>query len=202
MNFLAHLLLGGEDADAQVGSILGDFLKGGIPPELPPAMAESVRLHRRVDSFCDSHPSFQRSRRRIPVPRRRFAGIVIDLSYDHLLARHWHHWCGHSLDDYARRAYARLLVHRRHQPDAMRRVVSAMAAGDWLGSYRNLAAVATALDRIALRFRRPTPLPGAVTDVERAYAGLEQDFLEFFPAVLEHSRRLRAAARQPPPNPL
>lgn len=195
MNFLAHLLLGGEDAEAQVGSILGDFLKGSIPPQLPPAVAESVRLHRAVDAFCDGHPAFQCSRRRIQGPRRRFAGIVVDLSYDHLLARHWQRWCEQPLDDYARRAYARLLAHRRHQPEAMQRVVSAMAAGDWLGSYRSLAALATALDRIALRFRRPTPLPGAVADVERAYAGLEQDFLEFFPAVLEHSRRRRAGRR-------
>ena len=191
MNFLAHLLLGGDEAEAQVGSILGDFLKGGIPPELPPAVARSVRLHRQVDSFCDRHPAFQRSRRRIGPRRRRFGGIVVDLAYDHFLARHWRRWSPEPLDDYARRAYARLQAHRGLQPEPMRRVIAAMTAGDWLGSYRSLAAVAISLDRIALRFRRPTPLPGAVVDLERAYAGLEQDFLEFFPAVVEHSRRLR-----------
>ena len=197
MNFLAHLLLGGDDAEAQVGSILGDFLKGGIPAELPPAVAASVRLHRQVDSFCEQHPAFRRSRRRIGPRRRRYAGIVVDLAYDHFLARHWERWCPERLDDYAHRAYARLQAHPGHQPESMRRVTAAMAAGDWLGSYRRLAAIATALDRIALRFRRPSRLPGAVVDLERAYAGLQQDFLEFFPAVLEHSHRLRSQPGRP-----
>ena len=191
MNFLAHLRVGGDSEDDMVGSVLGDFVKGRVPDSLPAALRRGVLLHRRVDRFTDDHPVCRRSRQRLGPRRRRVAGIVVDLCYDHLLARHWERWAEEPLADFAARAYRVLDRRRGHQPEAMRRVAAAMARGDWLGSYRELAGLAVALDRVALRFRRPTNLAGAVVDVERAYAGLERDFEAFFPELLAFASRTR-----------
>lgn len=92
MNFLAHAVLAGDDAADRIGGLLGDFVKGPLPAGLPPALASGVALHRAIDGFADHHPAFLASRARIGARRRRVAGALVDLFYDHLLARDWGEW--------------------------------------------------------------------------------------------------------------
>ena len=89
MNFLAHALLSGEAEADRVGGLMGDFVKGPLPAGLPPDLAAGVALHRAIDSFADRHPAFAASRARVSPGRRRVGGILVDLFYDHLLARDW-----------------------------------------------------------------------------------------------------------------
>lgn len=89
MNFLAHTVLAGIDEADRIGGLLGDFIKGPLPAGLPPALASGVALHRAIDGYADRHPAFLASRARISSRRRRVAGVLVDLFYDHLLARDW-----------------------------------------------------------------------------------------------------------------
>ena len=89
MNFLAHALLAGNDPALIVGGVVGDWIKGPLPGPLPPDLARGVALHRAIDSHAETHPAFQRSRNRVAPDRRRYAGILVDIFYDHLLARDW-----------------------------------------------------------------------------------------------------------------
>ncbi len=86
MNYLAHFYLSGEDPHWRVGGLMGDFLRGPVPEALPPGVRAGVMLHRRIDAYTDAHPVVGRSRRRVRPALRRFAGIVVDMSYDHFLA--------------------------------------------------------------------------------------------------------------------
>lgn len=100
MNFLAHALLAGEDPALLVGGVIGDWIKGSLPGVLPEDIAKGVALHRAIDNFAESQPAFRRSRSRISMGRRRYAGVLVDVFYDHLLARNWaaiHHG---ALDEY------------------------------------------------------------------------------------------------------
>lgn len=186
MNYLAHLYLAGDDEQALVGNLLGDFVKGRLE-NLPysGAVRRGIRQHRLVDSFSDAHPLVLQSKRRISGERRRYAGIIIDLAYDHFLARHWEPLTGGDLESFCDRAYRILEDARPWLPDPMPRVVGRMSADDWLGSYRRLDNVGLALDNIARRFRRPTTLPGAQIELEACYPALEQDFLAFFPELVQ-----------------
>ena len=95
MNFLAHAYLGGKVAEHRLGGFLGDFVKGPLdnaPGGLPAEVLAGVELHRRLDSFAETHPAFCHSRERISPARRRVAGIMVDLFYDHFLARDWAEW--------------------------------------------------------------------------------------------------------------
>lgn len=185
MNYLAHLYLAGDQEPALIGNLLGDFVKGRVEnlPYSPP-IRRGIRQHRLVDSYSDSHPLVLRSKRRISPLRRRYAGIIIDLCYDHFLALHWSRLADTELEDFCRHAYRVLGEARPWLPAPMPLVVSRMIEGDWLGSYRQLDNVGRALDNIARRFRRPTPLPGAQQELERHYHDLEQDFLAFFPQLV------------------
>jgi acyl carrier protein phosphodiesterase len=182
MNFLAHAALAGPDKADRLGAMLGDFVKGLLPAGLPPSVAAGVELHRRIDSFADTHPAFRRSRARVSPGRRRVAGIMIDLFYDHFLARHWAGYFSQPLEEFTAETYAIMADHPELLPPRLAQLLPYMQAGDWLASYSALDSVASALDRIGQgRLPAPNPLPGSAAELEAGYQGFEQDFLSFFP---------------------
>ena len=187
VNYLAHALLAGPDDDCRFGGIIGDFVKGPLSDE-PAGLAEGVLrgivLHRKIDGFADGHPAFRRSRQRIGGVRRRYAGVIVDLFYDHFLAVFWSRYCTTPLEAFAAEVYA--LLEQRPLPGRLATIFPRMREEDWLTGYRRPEAVALALDRIAeLRARPGNPLAGAGEELVREYHGLASDFLEFFPAVEE-----------------
>jgi len=181
MNYLAHLYLSPPDEDAWLGSLLGDFVKGTIGERYAPPVAAAIRLHRRIDSFTDAHAAVQRSRSRISRARRRYAGIMIDMFYDHFLARSWEEFHDEPLAAFSARVYALLERRRGELPERLQTVAAHMAANDWFGSYASAATIHGALDRISSRLRRANRLAGAGEELLADYAGFEADFRAFLP---------------------
>ncbi|MFD2980371.1 ACP phosphodiesterase, partial [Klebsiella pneumoniae] len=81
--------LGGPAPQQLLGSLYGDFVKGSLEGRFAPALEAAIRLHRQIDSYTDRHPVVLAALARFPRERRRFAGIVLDVFFDHCLARHW-----------------------------------------------------------------------------------------------------------------
>lgn len=182
MNFLAHAVLAGPAPDDRCGGVAGDFVKGLLPGELPAGLAAGVMLHRRIDSFAETHPAFRASRARVSGARRRLAGIMVDLFYDHFLAVHWARFGSGSLEQYVAALYTELDDAAAVLPAGFREILPRMREHNWLLSYRSSAAVADALDRMArYRLRHPNNLTGAGSELLADYAGYEADFLAFFP---------------------
>lgn len=188
VNYLAHLYLADDCDDSLIGNLLGDFVKGRPEGRYARSIAEGIRFHRRIDSFCDAHPVTGSSRNRIGPQRRRFAGIIVDVCYDHFLARHWQRFHTRDLPDFSGRIYSVLEGNRRLLPERLNRMLPFMISEDWLGSYVHLQGVAAALDRIAGRLTRGERFMSAVTEIESNYETLEKDFLSFFPDLVEFSR--------------
>ena len=181
MNYLAHLYLAEQSSEGLLGSLLGDFVKGRLDDRYPETIRRGIALHRAIDSFTDAHPLHLESRNRIGSERRRYAGIIIDVCYDHFLCSHWTEYSSESLACFSERVYGILRDHRDALPDRLRRMVPHMIADDWLGSYAELENVGRALDGIARRITRSNPLAGAVVEIEANYGALEGDFRRFFP---------------------
>jgi acyl carrier protein phosphodiesterase len=197
LNYLAHLLLAEHDADGFLGALLGDRVKGNPDPGLAPGIRRGIVLHRRIDSYTDAHPVHRRSRRRFEAPRRRFAGVIVDVCYDHFLARDWERHAPGTLDAFADRVYRSIEGRRAMQSAAMRTLTGRMIERDWLRSYSDPASVSRALDAIAhRRLRDPAPLLGVGADIGGRYAALAADFAEFFPDLARHAARVRATLRR------
>ena len=189
MNFLAHVLLAGARPSDQIGGLLGDFVKGPLPCGLPPELARGVALHRFVDRSTDCHPLFIRSCQRISPERRRFAGIIIDMVYDHFLATHWHCYCDIPLVRYSQDFYQLLTEYWSFFPEGSFNMLAAMQRQDWLCGYADLAMIGRSLDHISrVRLKRANSLVGAIVELEAHYAGLEQDFRGFMPDMLRACR--------------
>ena len=135
MNYLAHLFLAGPEPEALLGALMGDFVKGVLDERYPAAITRALALHRRIDTFTDAHPVTAASRARISPERRRFAGIMVDLFYDHFLARHWDEHAREPLDAFTARVYALLEQHDALLPERLRSIAPRMAQADWLASY-------------------------------------------------------------------
>jgi acyl carrier protein phosphodiesterase len=197
MNFLAHAYLAPASGAFRAGNLIADFLPGRIERlEVPSAVADGIRLHRHIDGFIDNHPIALRSRRRLPTARRRAAGIIVDMAYDHFLARHWHDFHTEPLNRFAERCYAEAHAQAHWLPAYGRRTLTRMRHDDWLSSYTHSRSLAIALDRMAERLTRPQLLRGSGVDVDSAYAGLEADFQAFMPEAIAASQRWYVAHRR------
>lgn len=194
MNYLAHLVLAGDDPADRLGGLAGDFVKGTLPGSLPADLAAGVSLHRAIDRYADAHPAFRRSRGRVSMLRRRYAGVMVDMFYDHFLAVHWARYRDEPLRAYAytREVYALVARRAGELPASFVEVAPRMAAQDWLAGYGDPLVIATALDRMSqFRIRRDNPLAGGGRELLDSYAGFEADFLDFFPDAQHFTARLR-----------
>lgn len=180
MNYLAHLHLGGAQPGALLGSLYGDFVKGPLGGRWPADIEAGIRLHRQIDAFTDSHPLVLQAKQRFPRERRRYAGILIDLFFDHCLAAHWHEYADEPLQDFTARVY-QVLREEPELPAKLALIVPRMAAQDWLGSYREFAVMEQVVAGMSRRLSRPEGLAGGVAELERLYVPLQQDFREFYP---------------------
>jgi acyl carrier protein phosphodiesterase len=188
MNFLAHLYLADRRPDALLGSLMGDFVKGPLQGRFPPELTRALSQHRKVDAFTDAHPMVRVSRARMPPARRRFAGIMVDVFYDHFLALQWEDYADQPLEAFAHEVYALLRTREAILPERLRRIAPLMAQFDWLTSYRRVEAVHVALDRMGERLKRGNALLGAGSELMANYAGLEADFRAFFPELVRFAR--------------
>ncbi len=190
MNYLAHLHLGGEHPEQLLGSLYGDFVKGPLAGQWPAPIEASIRLHRRIDVFTDAHPLVVAARSRFPAARRRYAGILIDLFFDHCLALHWQHFAAQPLDEFTGQVY-RVLAAEPALPPRLAMIAPRMAAQDWLGSYRDFAVLEQVLRGMQRRLSRPEGLDGALAELEQLYQPLSEDFLAFYPQLQAAVERLR-----------
>lgn len=187
MNFLAHLYLADINNDSPIGQLLGDFVKGRAIYGYNSRIQAAVKFHRKIDSFCDTHPITRISRNRVAPRRRRFAGIVVDLCYDHFLAHRWRRYHPRPLADFTRSVYAALAQDSTPRPEGFAAVLSRMIACDWLGSYVDLDKVALALDRTAARLSRGERFKGGIDDIVSNYRDFRDDFDAFFPRLVQFS---------------
>ena len=173
--------------------MLGDFVKGPLPAGLSPELASGVALHRAIDSFAERHPAFVSSRQRVGAKRRRVAGVLVDLFYDHLLARDWADYGSGTLEDYVQEVYVSLSEYHECLPDSAREMSRLMHQQNWLCAYRDLSSLGRVIDRMSVyRFRRENPLAGGVEEFLADAEGFASDFRCFMPDALVFAASWRA----------
>lgn len=160
---------------------MGDFVKGRLDRRYPSAIEQAILVHRRIDSFTDRDATVRVSRRRIDPSYRLLRGILIDVFYDHFLARNWSRYSSERLEDFTVRVYRALEEYHARFPAPLDRIALRMAAEDWLSSYRELDGIADVLARMSRRLSRPNALGRGVRELELHYADFEADFREFLP---------------------
>ncbi|QOR38845.1 DUF479 domain-containing protein [Billgrantia diversa] len=182
MNFLAHAWLarGGSD-DFLYGNLIADGVKGSDLSAWSEEVASGIRHHRRVDAYVDAHPAVLAARRRAPVAYRRYAGIALDLVWDHFVAREL------ALDRNESRLVLRSyrVLGRHPAPARLERMVPVLVAQDWLHRYADFGFTCDAVRGMGQRLSRPNRLAALVPWLKEDYDGLERDFQHLWPAVAD-----------------
>ena len=188
MNYLAHLHLGGNAPAQLLGSLYGDFVKGPLAGRFPADIEHAIAVHRRIDAYTDSHPLVLQAKARFPQARRRTAGILLDLFFDHCLARHWQCYADVPLNQFTERVY-RVLDNEPALPERLAYIAPRMAAQDWLGSYQEFAVLQQGLLGMSRRLSRPQMLEGAMAELRELYEPLTEDFHAFYPELHGFARQ-------------
>src|SRR5690606_34877755 len=174
MNFLGHLLVSGEAPLVIVGNFMADAVKGRDLSSWSAGLRKGIRMHRRIDSFTDNHPLTLQGRERLRAHAGKYAGVALDLFYDHALAVSWHRLSEEPLADFAQRMYGLLERHAHLMPARTQYMLPHMVRNDWLTSYATIPGLARALNGLAAR------VPGG-----EALSGAEQVLLAHYSAFVE-----------------
>ncbi|CAI8785145.1 acyl carrier protein phosphodiesterase [Pseudomonas sp. IT-196MI5] len=187
MNYLAHLHLGGQRPGQMLGSLYGDFVKGRLQGQFAPEIEGAIQLHRSIDVFTDRHPLVDVALSRFSLTRRRYAGIVLDVFFDHCLARDWTLYADRPLALFTSDVY-RVLSSERQLPERLAKIAPHMVANDWLGSYQEFEVLEQVLRGISRRLTRPEELAAAMQELRRLYEPLSEDFSLFYPQLQAFAR--------------
>lgn len=195
MNYLAHAWLARHSDDAILGALLGDFVFGqSVLQDWRASVRVEIVRHRRIDRYTDDHPAVVEARS-LFTGLRRYAGIVLDVYFDHCLARDWLRWNDAPISDFTTRVYRVLREHRDELPPRLHAIAPRMAAHDWLGSYAVRDNVDGAVHGIATRLSRNGDKLVACLDVLRdREVEVDAAFEAFFPELIEASEAMRLAS--------
>ena len=187
MNFLAHLYLAQGDEDLMLGALLGDFVRGRQAlRSYRPGIRDGIRLHRRVDTITDDSHQVKALRRKFPGEFRRYAGIVIDLAFDHELARNWSLYSSCDLHQFDLEVRDLLSRHDSQAPEELKRFMAYADRRGLFANYRHEKEMLFSLAGLGTRLKRANPLHR----VGEIWPGLKQDvrgsFVSFFPQIQSH----------------
>ena len=197
MNWLAHLFLSEPEVEHRLGNLLADLVKGKARAALPPGIQRGIACHQAIDAFTDTHAIVQRSKRRIGEEHGRFAGILVDMFYDHFLARNWEQYASMPLEQFTAEIYQSFRGYAAADlPEEARDLLARMSTTDLLGSYASLTGIAAALRRLSrrleIRLGRTFALERATGELEVHYSAFGQDFAAFFPELRAYVEARRA----------
>jgi len=188
MNYLAHIYLAQHSDKAMLGALLGDFVKLKDTTLYHPEIQADIQLHRLVDSYTDSHPIVLQAKALFQNQHRRYAGILLDIFYDHVLSQHWPQGSPATRDELIQRFYLALQEQSKTVlPDTLQAALPRMISQDWLGSYHEFEGVRIAVTRTSQRLSKNGDLLRAgLGDLLSNYDVLSEGFQEFFPELRQY----------------
>jgi acyl carrier protein phosphodiesterase len=190
MNFLAHVYLSGENPKLMVGNFIGDFVKGkNALSQFETAIIHGIELHRSIDEFTDTHPIVAESKNRLRPKYRHYAGVIVDVFYDHYLAKNWETFHKTPLPQFAQHVYDTIEKHDSILPDDVRRMLPYMMRGNWLVNYSKVEGIDRALTGMSHRTSFVSHMDEAKVELIKFYDDFQKEFLEFFPQLIEHCKR-------------
>ena len=182
---MAHTYLSGGNEEIIVGNFMGDYVKGKNYLLFPEQVKKGILIHRDIDSFTDMHEVTRRSKQRLASRYHKYAGIIIDIFYDHFLASLWDSYSTLPLNDFVIRTYDLLKRNYKVLPDSIKRWLPTFLENNWMMAYTTVEGIELVLERMSANTSLPDHSAFAVEVLRNDYSVFMEDFLEFFPTIVE-----------------
>lgn len=186
MNFLAHLLLSNNDDDIMVGNFIADSTRSAEYGQFKPEVVEGIKLHHKIDFFTDNHPIVEESKERLRPTQSKYSPVVVDILYDHFLAKNFDDYSPVALEKFAERAYD--LFHRRWDelPLPIQRMLPYMESGNWLVNYGSRQGLERTFFGMSRRASFDNEMDEAVAQMFKHYEKFEDEFRRYFPLLRDY----------------
>ena len=191
MNFLAHIYLSGDNKLVTIGNFVADGVRGNKYKLYPAEIQAGIRLHREIDTFTDAHPIFRQSTRKLHKGYGHYSGVIVDIFYDHFLAKNWKLYSDIPLSDYIDDFYKSLNSNIAIIPERFKKLTPIMIKGNWLLSYATIDGIQLVLNGMNRRTKGRSKMNEATTELKEHYKAFEEDFTQFFNALIEFSTEKR-----------
>jgi acyl carrier protein phosphodiesterase len=196
LNWLAHVFLSEPTVEFRLGNLLADLVRGDARLRMPAEFIRGAQRHQAIDAFTDAHPLVQQSRARISPRYRRFSGVLIDIFYDHLLARRWRDYSSEPLSSFTASFYKEVELCPLPLPEPARATLERIVSHDLLGQYVEIKGVEHSLRRISTylskRWQRDFRLDDSTQELIEHEGEFGDDFTRFFPELLRHVDAIEA----------
>jgi len=180
MNFLAHIYLSGDNEGVTIGNFIADGIKGKKYTKYPLEIQKGILLHRGIDSFTDQHPTVRKSTKRLHKSYGHYSGVIVDILYDHFLAKNWENYHTQPLDEYVQDFYKTLQKDFEVLPSRIQRMMPYMISDNWLLSYATVSGISKILVQMNYRTKNVSKMNFAVIELEEYYNEFEEEFTSFF----------------------
>lgn len=187
MNFLAHIYLSGDNDLMKIGNFMADGIHGKNFDTFPLEIQKGIILHRSIDTFTDAHPVFRQSTKRLHANYHHYSGIIVDIFYDHFLAKNWSHYSDEKLEVFSERFYQSLRDNYNDLTLKTQKMMPYLIEYNWLLSYQTIEGIESVLAKMDTRMKRDSNMRFSVAELRMFYSDFESEFTVFFEALVVHS---------------
>ena len=188
MNFLAHIYLSGDSDMVTIGNFMADGIKAKDYRKYNRELQIGILLHREIDTFTDAHLTVRISTKRLHEKYSHYSGVIVDILYDHFLAKNWKTYCDIPLDKYVDHFYDSLEDHFEILPLRIQKMMPYMITNNWLLSYASVEGIAKVLEGMNRRTHNRAQMNLAVNELEEFYQEFEIEFTSFFEELIAFSK--------------
>ena len=180
MNFLAHIYLSGDNKDVTIGNFIADGIRGKQYKKFPKDIQTGILLHRQIDTFTDTHTIVRQSTKRLHENYSHYSGVIVDILYDHFLAKNWNTYSNIPLEKYVAEFYDTLEDNFSVLPTRVQKMMPYMIANNWLLSYASIYGIKKVLEGMNRRTQNRSKMNLAINELEEFYEEFEIEFTLFF----------------------
>ena len=180
MNFLAHLYLSGNDEQLMIGNFIADSVKGSSYNKFQEGIKQGILLHRAIDFYSDNHPVFLKSVERLRPNYRKYSGVIVDIFYDHFLAKNWKDYSDKPLEKYASEVHSLMLKNVFHFPEKSLMFLRYAFRTNLFVSYSSIEGIGEVLLGMSRRTTFKSNMELASEDLKTHYSEFENEFRLFF----------------------
>ncbi|HNP32867.1 MAG TPA: acyl carrier protein phosphodiesterase [Flavobacterium sp.] len=186
MNFLAHIYLSGDNDLIKIGNFMADSIRGHSYDVYPEDIQKGILLHRSIDSFTDAHPVYRQSKHRLHEKYGHYSGVIMDIFYDHFLAKNWSDYSNENLEDYADKFYHLLKEHYDILTERVKGMMPYLIARNWFVSYATIAGLEMIMFQMDHRTKNRVAMHESIVELHEFYSEFENEFRLFFQELRQH----------------